>query len=133
MQDPGATRECLEIRYPFFDKRLLEFLVGIPPMPWCVEKNILRTCMRGHLPEEVRRRPKTPLVSDGFAERRSEIAAKLDNWTPIRELAEFVDLACFRADTVAPFDGQWHTLQVLSLNWWLSHFRRLPLVLGGVA
>jgi len=62
--DPGATRVCLEHVHPYFDLRLLRFLFAIPPVPWTLDKCLLRSAMRNILPEAVRLRPKTPLAAD---------------------------------------------------------------------
>ncbi len=59
--DPGTAVAHLEVRHPFFDVRLLRFVLGIPAIPWCVHKELMRRCMRGRLPEAVRIRPKSPL------------------------------------------------------------------------
>jgi len=59
--DPGATGHPLEFRHPFFDLRLLRFLLELPAIPWCVHKEIVRRAMAGRLPDAVRRRPKAPL------------------------------------------------------------------------
>ncbi len=60
--DAANTELRLEFRHPFFDVRLLRFVMGIPAIPWCVHKEILRRAMRGRLPEAVRTRPKIPLA-----------------------------------------------------------------------
>jgi asparagine synthase (glutamine-hydrolysing) len=62
--DPPATGLPLGQRYPFFDIRLVAFLLRLPPMPWCVDKAILRQAMRGRLPEPIRTRRKSPLAAD---------------------------------------------------------------------
>jgi asparagine synthase (glutamine-hydrolysing) len=62
MHEPGVTFSPVEVRYPFFDLRLVNYLLSIPPLPWCLKKEILRAAMRGLLPEPVRLRPKAPLV-----------------------------------------------------------------------
>jgi len=59
--DPGASALLVDVRHPFFDLRLLRFLLGIPAIPWCVNKELLRRAMRGRIPESVRTRPKSPL------------------------------------------------------------------------
>jgi asparagine synthase (glutamine-hydrolysing) len=134
MQDPGATREALEIRYPFFDIRLVDFMLGIPPIPWCVEKNILRVTMDGRLPEEVRLRPKTPLVSDGLTERRSQVFGSVGtSLTSTGDLCRFVDIGKLSKDVPTTADALWRALAPLSLDWWLRHFRGLPVVHGGTA
>lgn len=56
--DPGATGIAVKQYHPFFDLRLVNFLVSIPPIPWLVNKNILRESMKGKLPEAIRTRRK---------------------------------------------------------------------------
>jgi asparagine synthase (glutamine-hydrolysing) len=56
--DPGVTGIAVKHYYPFFDLRLVDFLVSIPPVPWLVNKNILREAMKGKLPEAIRTRRK---------------------------------------------------------------------------
>jgi asparagine synthase (glutamine-hydrolysing) len=56
----NAGSALLNYRYPFFDVRLLSFTLAVPPVPWFIQKTLLREAMRGALPEIVRRRPKTP-------------------------------------------------------------------------
>ena len=51
--DPGATKLDLELRHPFIDLRLVEYLLAIPAVPWCVNKHILR---RGDEKPTTRRR-----------------------------------------------------------------------------
>jgi asparagine synthase (glutamine-hydrolysing) len=63
---PGVTQAGLEQRHPFFDVRLLRFLLRLPPAPWCVHKELLRRGLHGCLPEAIRLRPKTPLAGDPF-------------------------------------------------------------------
>ena len=55
---------ALEHRHPLMDLRLVELLLKVPPVPWCVGKHLMREAMRGVLPEAVRTRPKTPLVGE---------------------------------------------------------------------
>ena len=54
--DPGARPRPIEQRYPFFDVRLVELLLEVPVVPWCLDKHLLREAMLGVLPETVRRR-----------------------------------------------------------------------------
>ena len=88
--DPGSTRVCLEHVHPYFDLRLLRFLFSIPPVPWALDKYLIRSCMHGILPEAVRLRPKTPLADDpslifmcnnreAFSKARSNVTAYVDS------------------------------------------------------
>jgi asparagine synthase (glutamine-hydrolysing) len=62
--DPGWTGFPIEARHPIFDLRLLDFVLTVPSVPWCVDKALAREAMRGRLPEEIRLRRKTPLAGD---------------------------------------------------------------------
>ena len=63
-QDPTWSTAAVEFRVPFMDRRLLGFLLRLPPIPWFMEKELLRRAQKGFLPEEIRRRPKVPLRQD---------------------------------------------------------------------
>jgi asparagine synthase (glutamine-hydrolysing) len=117
--DPGRTAVPLEVRHPFFDLRLLRFLLSLPALPWCSDKEILRGAMKGLLPEAIRLRPKTPIRGDPFAAHRADLAKVLgDAFVPVPELARFVlwsavpDLA--KKKEFLPALGP------LSLNFWLK-------------
>ena len=55
------TRLPLECAYPFFDLRVVRFLLSLPRVPWCINKHVMRAAMQGRLPEEILKRPKTPM------------------------------------------------------------------------
>jgi asparagine synthase (glutamine-hydrolysing) len=91
--DPGATGLPLRVTHPFFDLRVIRFVLGLPPLPWCVEKALLRAAMRGRLPEAVRLRPKSPLAAyprHAFPEHRRRRIAALVRSTP--GLEDFVQV-----------------------------------------
>ena len=120
-EDAGWTGVPVELRAPLLDQRLLRFLLRVPPVPWCMEKVMLREAMRGMLPEEVRMRPKTPLLGDFL---KHFIEAK--KWSPLplskpaAELREFVDWERLGA-TLATAAGStlWVGLRPVSLCYWL--------------
>ncbi|HEV8149288.1 MAG TPA: asparagine synthase-related protein, partial [Gemmatimonadales bacterium] len=60
--DPGFSRLPLRFRHPFFDLRLVEYVRAIPPVPWLLDKRLLREAMRDLLPPSVLQRPKTVLA-----------------------------------------------------------------------
>jgi asparagine synthase (glutamine-hydrolysing) len=60
--DAGWTHVNLENRAPFFDLRVLKFLLRLPPVPWCMNKELSRRAMEGILPATILSRPKTPLT-----------------------------------------------------------------------
>ena len=64
LESPGVTNCAVEVRYPFLDLRVVEYLLAIPPYPWFYEKNLLRQAMAGRVLDSVRLRPKTPFSGD---------------------------------------------------------------------
>jgi len=90
--DPNETGIPIRIVYPFFDQRLVELLFAFPPMPWFARKHLLREAMRGRLPEEVRRRPKTPMAGDPLRiVMRRSIGQLRDILDAVSEMADFID------------------------------------------
>src|SRR5260370_9505507 len=77
LEDAGTTHNEVETRYPFLDLRIVNYLLAIPPFPWCFQKMLLREAMAGRLPERVRGRPKTPLHGDPVLAQLRRTGAKL--------------------------------------------------------
>ena len=46
------------------DVRLLSFLVGLPAIPWCINKELFRRWLRPRLPAAIYQRPKTYLLEE---------------------------------------------------------------------
>jgi len=68
-----------------------QYVLAIPPLPWSVDKHILRTAMKDVLPEAILARPKTPLAGDPAVERlRESPQAWLDNFEPGEETQRYV-------------------------------------------
>jgi len=67
-----VTRVPVEVQRPYFDLRLVRFLLRLPPVPWCADKELLRVAMQGVLPEQVRCRPK---ITAGRRARRGALEA----------------------------------------------------------
>ena len=59
---PEVTRARLELRCPLLDTRVLRFVAGVPPIPWCQEKALAREAFAGVLPLAVRVHPKRGLA-----------------------------------------------------------------------
>jgi asparagine synthase (glutamine-hydrolysing) len=64
VNDPGVTHALVEVRYPFLDLRLVEYLLAIPAFPWAYKKRLSRKLLAGKLPREVLLRPKTSLSGE---------------------------------------------------------------------
>jgi asparagine synthase (glutamine-hydrolysing) len=76
-EDPGNSGVPLQIRTPFLDLRIIKFLLRLPPLPWCMEKEITRRSMKGLLPDAVLKRPKSPLPTDPL-----EVCQSKFGWKP---------------------------------------------------
>lgn len=127
--DPGLTRVPVEVRYPFLDVRLVNYVLAIPPFPWFIDKLLLREAMRGTLPDRVLLRPKAPLQDDPLA---AHLRGASDPWwnrfEPTPELARCVNRAAV-PPRAGGSDGQdsWLDVRPLCLNHWLTceHSRSL--------
>lgn len=126
--DASVTLAPLEFRLPFLDLRLVDFALAIPPLPWFVEKGMLRLAMNGILPEKVLRRPKTPLQEDPVVNLLQRPEARwLDEFVPLPRLSEFV-----QRDNIPKVAGRKFEqgdpsihLRPLGLNCWLQRLNHL--------
>jgi len=123
--DPGATRLALEVRHPFMDVRLVEYLLSIPTSPWRINKHILREAMKDQLPESVLNRHKTPLAGDLALQLATRASVRwLDSFEVSPQLRAFVDLNCRRKFLdEKTSNARWANLRVFALNYWLLHSR----------
>jgi asparagine synthase (glutamine-hydrolysing) len=121
-QDPAVIGSNVESCHPFFDLRVLAFLLSLPALPWCSDKELLRQAGRGVLPDAVRLRKKSPLIRDPIvALLEKPESAWVDSFEAIPELDPYV-----RRESVPPVHrianpGEaWIHLKPLSLNLWLQ-------------
>ncbi|HEY0141791.1 MAG TPA: asparagine synthase-related protein [Thermoanaerobaculia bacterium] len=86
--DPGVTGQPIALAVPWLDRHVVEFLLGLPPMPFFADKDIVRRAMRGWLPDEIRLRPKTTLRGDPL-----EVVApgEVERWVELIESAPLLD------------------------------------------
>ena len=136
-KDRMSMYHGLEVRVPFCDHRIAEYLYGVP---WRIkdhqgrEKGLLREAVEGLLPEQVRHRkkspyPKThhPAYSRLVEERVQTLLQRKD--APVFELISRQALTEF-LDTPSqwPWYGQLMTgpqtmAYFLQLNFWLEHYQ----------
>jgi asparagine synthase (glutamine-hydrolysing) len=135
--DPVAAAFFLEPRYPFFDRRLVEFCLALPgeqKLRWGWTRFVLRQAMAGTLPEQVRRRGgKTnlsPQFHEGFlAFERERIEAVVHGG--MQSVAQYVDMDILRELYDEYSTGQrrqnaelvWHPVM---LALWLEHTGLAP-------
>jgi asparagine synthase (glutamine-hydrolysing) len=124
--DAGTTRVPMVVCHPFFDLRLVNFLLALPTVPWCCDKELLREAARGVLPDAVRLRRKSPLQADPLIAllQKSE-SAWVDHFEPVAGLEQYV----IRRRLPAVFAEKnpwtaWINLRPLSLNFWLQAHSR---------
>jgi asparagine synthase (glutamine-hydrolysing) len=101
--DKASAAFGMEARYPFFDRRVLEFCLALPAeqklgQGW--NRWILRRAMAGILPEAVQWRPKKGNLSPNFHRRlldfeRATLEQVVHGDSP--ELARYLDAAAMRA------------------------------------
>lgn len=131
LESAGVTNCPLEVRYPFLDLRIVDFVLAIPPFPWSYHKTLLREAMWGHLPESIRLRPKTPLPAEPAAEKlRQRDAAWLDQVRWSDQIDRYVDrtaLPRFGANVIEgkkeKYARVWMDIRPLCLNFWLQSAR----------
>jgi len=120
--DPGNSPRPVEARHPFFDIRLVDFLLSLPPLPWCIGKQIIREAMKGFLPPEVLRRRKTALAGDPVVELlKQPQSGWIDSFQSTPELLHYVSRSRIppMAGKVNSSTDAWSNLRPLSLDHWL--------------
>jgi asparagine synthase (glutamine-hydrolysing) len=126
-ENPGVTHSPVEVRYPFLDLRIVNFLLALPPFPYFFDKSILREATAGRLPESVRTRNKTPLPGNTLSKHLQHSGTKwLDelNWSA--DMDSYTDrglMQPFQNETDAE---QLHSnIRPLCLNFWLQSVRKV--------
>jgi asparagine synthase (glutamine-hydrolysing) len=106
-----------EIRHPFLDLRLLQYMLALPAMPWCRNKLIIRRSMRKALPGEVLRRRKTTLgVSPDW---QRVLASGFPKMVPSPELLRYVNPGKMPSVPGSALELR-AALRPLGLNYWLQ-------------
>lgn len=123
--DPGVTRSPVEVRYPFLDLRVVEFLLAIPPFPWFYEKALLRQAMKDELPPEILTRPKTALAEDPLvAHLQLPHTAEIDEVKWDEEIQNFVKPAAVpKLMRERSPEKARAAIRAHSLNFWLQYSR----------
>jgi asparagine synthase (glutamine-hydrolysing) len=133
MQNPGVTHFPVEMRHPFLDLRVANFLLALPPFPLYMEKKLLREVLVGRVPEGVRTRKKTPLAGNplelhaGRSESKwmrevrweKEIQAYVDT----RKLEETVRTAMEKPEMESKMNRMEAVVRPICLNYWLRTMR----------
>jgi len=127
---PGASGRPVEIRYPYFDVRLVGVALHLPSFPFCVNKHVLRRAMRQSLPEVVVRRPKTPLaVMPEIFHGQWSLPASVQALAAVPAMEQYVNVRKFAAAVRPEFmftDRARGSLAAVSLAMWLRHSTAAP-------
>jgi asparagine synthase (glutamine-hydrolysing) len=125
--DPGITHSPVEVRYPFLDLRMVDYLLALPPFPWFFKKRLLRQAMAGRLPKRILTRPKTPLPIHPVAEAlKSPGSAWLRKVDLCPELGRYVVVSEALPQREAKNPEQAYVMiRPLCLNFWLQSRKRV--------
>jgi asparagine synthase (glutamine-hydrolysing) len=126
-ESPGASRYPVEVRYPFLDLRIVNFLLALPPFPFFFEKKLLRDTMTGRLPEDVRLRPKTPLSGDPLSQSLQKNVTTTARWNQVHwnmDIGRYVNRAAL-LPLLDSSDPEQISVNVrpFCLNFWLRSAR----------
>jgi asparagine synthase (glutamine-hydrolysing) len=120
-EDAAWSGAALECRTPLLDRRMVRFLLRLPVMPWCMDKQLVRRAMKGELPKETVERPKTPLMQDPlelYVTQEKWSALPLQRSGPIKDFVDVVLLEnCLKANDR---EGLYENLTPVSLERWLK-------------
>jgi asparagine synthase (glutamine-hydrolysing) len=64
---PLGTHAPVELAYPWCDERVIQVVLALEPIPWLVDKHVVREMLRGRVSETIRRRRKTSLRGDPWS------------------------------------------------------------------
>lgn len=116
-----ATGQPLTLRHPFFDERVIAFLLALPTEQWLNDKGIVVAAMRHRLPGPVVYRNKTPLTGDPYEVAFAKNGRRPDRATFEARALQFVDPGMLF--DVAPGmsdDDRWDWVRAYSFSRWLG-------------
>ncbi len=122
--DPGNTNFPFEQRHPLFDVRLVDYSMRIPSLPWCVDKKLMRECMKGRLPDQVLKRDKTPLADYPTIEKmKKRIVYPAFSSNSSDQINRYVDWNSISSDIMdeSSLTRVSSDLLPISLNYWLHN------------
>jgi asparagine synthase (glutamine-hydrolysing) len=126
-ENPGVTRCPVEVRHPFLDLRVVNFLLALPPFPLFFEKQLLREVVAGRLPENVRTRRKTPMAgSPLLTHLRQTKTGWMDKMAWDAQMDSYVNRTALTAFRNGANSEQAHcAVRPLCLNFWLQSARKV--------
>jgi asparagine synthase (glutamine-hydrolysing) len=116
--DVDGSLGQVEFRHPFFDLRLLRYMLAVPAMPWCRNKLLIRTAMRSALPAAVLDRRKTTLRLNPDFQR--VLASGFPQLSPVPALVQYVNPAAVPSMPESVLEMR-SAMRPLGLNHWLQN------------
>lgn len=120
-EDPAFTKSAVEVRYPFLDLRIVNYLLAIPTMPWFFRKHLLGEAVRGYLPEEIRKRSKVASPEDHLVAAVKMAASVLKSDRLYEQVLEYVSVAALTKPT---WESDSESIEARArawcLNFWLG-------------
>jgi asparagine synthase (glutamine-hydrolysing) len=135
MQSAGVTKLPVELRHPFLDLRVVNFLLALPPFPLYMEKKLLRDVLAARVPDSIRTRKKTPLAGDALQQHlRQPDTAWLNHVAWVNEIDAYVDTS--ELERVLRLEAKIYNseskssrinaaVRPICLNFWLQSMRRV--------
>jgi asparagine synthase (glutamine-hydrolysing) len=123
--DSANWRAPVEFRFPYFDLRLVQYLLRVPVLPWASNKGLLREAMRDRLVESVRIRPKAPLAGQPIHSYADWVQGKQNIGS---DLERYVDAgkAAFVLSGTDRDPGATIKQRIVAVDHWLQRYRLLP-------
>ncbi len=135
LQDPGVTRCPVEMRHPFLDLRVVNFLLALPAFPLFMEKKLLRDALANRVPESIRTRKKSPLAGDPLYRHLLQSGTKwIHNVKWAKEMRQYVDTSTLEPLVAAEIQNiasqtdsslANSALRPICFNFWLQCVRRV--------
>ena len=125
-EDAVWTGRAMESRSPLLDQRIIRFLLRVPPVPLCIDKELLKRTVEGMLPEEIRLRRKMPLAGDPI---KAQI--RTGKWHPEEAkfagaILNYVDGAKMALRLENSAQLSWAELPAISLLYFLERLEGVP-------
>ncbi|MDP9192741.1 MAG: asparagine synthase-related protein [Acidobacteriota bacterium] len=114
---PLFTRAPIELVYPWCDARVIEAAFALEPIPWLVDKHVVREMLRGRVSERIRRRRKSWVTGDAWR------AEPPEDDLDIVAASQYIEPHRFREACRAAGFVSDQTLRALAFESWL---RKLP-------
>jgi asparagine synthase (glutamine-hydrolysing) len=119
---PQFTHAPIELVYPWCDARVIAAARELEPIPWLVDKRIVREMLRGRVSERVRQRKKSFLAGDPW---RAELPDR--QFLDIEAASRFIEPHRFRDACTGAGALSDQTLRAVVFESWL---RKLPSSVG---